>query len=132
MFIISCDYCNSQLDMDYTSSLEEYLHNVDYVKDDIEHIAKTALQTPLLYKCIRCSKVFKYTWKDLELKLRQAVFKDVKRYRKIYVFKNFVNLAVINPDNGLTFCGICDGADNAGNCYKDIINICPFVIKNEA
>ena len=132
MFIISCDYCGSQLDIDYTSSLEEYLHKVDYIKDDINYITNTALQTPLFYKCIRCSKIFKYTWQELEAKLRQAVSRDVKRYRKIHVFKNVINPININPDNGLVFCGICDGVDNSGNCYNDIIKVCPFVNRNEA
>lgn len=132
MFVISCDKCNSQVDMDYNASVEEYLYKVDYVRDNVEHIVETALKTYLVYKCVRCGSIFKYTWPELEAKLREAVFKDVKRYRKIYVFKNIINPGSINPDNGLVSCNICDGVDNLGNCYSDIIKICPFVSKDEA
>ena len=132
MFVISCDKCGSQVNMDYNASLEDYLHKVDYVKDSADQIVDTALSTYLIYRCSRCSSIFKYTWPELEFKLRESVYKDVKRYRKIYVFKNVINPGSINPDNGLIFCGICDGVDNIGNCYKDITKICPFVNKNEA
>lgn len=132
MFSIFCDKCNSQLDMDYTASLEEYLQKVDYIKDTINHITDVALKTPLLYKCVQCGTIFKYSWPELEIKIRESLCKDVKRYRKIYVFKNIINPGSINPDSGLIFCGICDGVDNLGNCYVDITKLCPFVNKNEA
>jgi len=132
MFEITCEECSSLITMDYQASLEDYLYKVNYVTNDITYITDTAIKAYMIYKCIGCGKVFKYTLKDLELKLRQSIHKDVRKYRKIYVFRNILNPANVDPDNGLLFCGICDGVDNLGNCYTDIVNICPFACKNEA
>jgi DNA-directed RNA polymerase subunit RPC12/RpoP len=132
MFEITCEECSSPITMDYQASLEDYLYKVNYVTNDITYITDTAIKTHMIYKCYGCGKVFKYTLEDIELKTRQSIHKDVRKYRKIYVFRNILNPANVDPDNGLLFCGICDGVDNLGNCYTDIVNICPFVCKNEA
>lgn len=132
MFNILCETCKNILDFDYDSSIKEYISKVDYINDDDSFIFTTALNTPLIYRCINCDSTFKYTFKDLEIKRQESVRADVRRFRKIHVFKNIINPGSINPDNGLVFCNVCDGVDNSGNCYKDIIAVCPFVAKHEA
>ena len=132
MFNIQCDNCKHTLEFDYDSSIAEYISKVDYINDEVHVIEEIALKTPLIYKCINCMSIFKYTFKEYELKRQESVRADVKRFRKIHVFKHIVNPGSINPDNGLVYCNICDGVDNKGNCYKDIIAVCPFVKKHEA
>ena len=132
MFNIICDKCKGVVECDYDTSISEYLLKVDYVNDKISDICDTAKDIPLVYKCISCSAKFKYSFKELEQKRRESIHADIRRFRKIHVFKNVINPASINPDNGLEYCNICDGVDNAGNCYKDIISVCPFVKQHEA
>lgn len=130
MFPIMCDICGNSLFFDYHTTIEEYLPKVNYMQNTIKDICDIALDSHLSYNCTHCAEKFKYTFKEVELKLIDTIKKDVKRYRKIYVFKNIINPMNIDPDNGLVFCGICDGVDNLGNCYNDIKNVCPLV-KNE-
>lgn len=132
MFTILCDNCKNPVDFDYNTSINEYLHKVDYINDSDDFILDTAMSTGLVYRCINCKKTYKYTFRDLELKRRESIRADVRRYRKIYVFKNIINPGSVNPDNGLFECNLCDGVDNLGNCYKDIIAVCPFANKHEA
>jgi hypothetical protein len=132
MFPILCDICKKTLDFNYTETLENYLPKVDYINNSLDYVCSAALAMTLMYDCVYCDKKFKYSFEDLNNKLRESVVNDVKKYRKIYVFKNILTPTLINPDNGIDYCGLCDGADNLGNCYIDVIKICPFVLKNEA
>lgn len=130
MFPLICSGCKNYLEFDYQASLEEFLSKVSYTKDSIDKICNVSLETPLMYKCVKCGSKVNYNFREVEEKFKETLCKDIKKYRKIYVFRNVLNPNNINPDNGLTYCGICDGVDDEGNCYVDIYKICPLV-KND-
>lgn len=131
MFSVNCNTCDRPLIFDYSASLEEYLSKVDYTTDTFDKIGEIAINSPLIYLCIQCKEKFKYTISELEAKMRETVYKDVKAYRRSYVFKKIISPASIDVDSGLMYCGNCIGVDNEGNCYKSIINVCPFYKNNE-
>ena len=126
MFNIICDNCGGSMIVDHKITLDNYLAKVNYVTDDIGKICDIALNSYLTYVCNSCTKQTDYTIAEVELKLREDLTFEVKKYRKSHVFRNIINPLYIDPDNGLEYCGRCLGVDNEGNCYSDIIKQCPF------
>jgi len=130
MFNIMCDNCDSFLVALDDETLSNYLNQVDYLNDSIDTLCSKALSTSAYYKCPRCSLKYTYTIDEVVNKFKEQLIFDIKKYRKIHIFKNYINPMIIKPDNGLLFCGLCAGIDNKGNCYVDIIKQCPFKVKN--
>ncbi len=126
MFNIMCTICGEDIKVDYDTTLSEYLTKVDYVKDDINKTCDIAISSFLVYKCLGCNKTFKYTLKEVEFMIRQTITKDIKRYRKSQVSKQLYQLTLVDPDNGMDYCGLCDGVDGEGNCFVDMFPQCPF------
>lgn len=126
MFNIICSNCGGSMTVNYPATLENYVAKVDYLKDELGNICDIALNSYLTYSCMSCSNKKDYTMAEVELKIRQDLTQEVKKYRKTYVFKNVVNPLYIDADSGIEFCGRCLGVDNEGNCYKDVISQCPF------
>ena len=130
MFEFGCEYCGRELLVDKEASLASYLSKVDYIKDDVEEICDIAMNTFLVYTCINCKRTFEYTLADVELKIRELIKSDVMQFRKKYVIRNDIVPGTVNPDNGIEYCGRCAGADDEGNCYKDVISQCSFRREN--
>lgn len=126
MFNIICNSCGGAMVVDYQITIENYVNKVDYVRDDLGKICDIALNSYLTYGCTNCTYKANYTMAEVELKIRQDLTQEVKKYRKTHVFKKVINPLYIDADNGMEFCGRCLGIDNEGNCYKDVILQCPF------
>lgn len=112
--------------VDYTKTIENYVQKVDYIRDDFDKICDIALNSYLTYSCLSCTIQTNYTIAEVELKIREDLTQEVKRYRKGHVFRNVVNPLHIDHDSGMEYCGRCLGVDDRGNCYKDVIRQCPF------
>ena len=123
MFEILCDNCGEELVADYRSTLDEYNKDMDYIVEDIGKIVESSLQQYLVYTCMLCDKVYKFTYKDWERRYRERLAMDVMEIRKREMFKA-VNPQSIDPDNGLEYCGQCSGYAGDGNCLVDIIKQC--------
>lgn len=121
---IKCDKCKKgRIVFDYDITLNNLLINVDFHNDLIKYIQDKWVSSVLYYKCDNCGNVVEYTFKEIEEKARESVARDVMNIRKQSMFRT-INPKTINPDNGLEFCGICDGIDGEGNCYSDIVKQC--------
>lgn len=125
MFNLKCDQCNYPLELDNNLTMENYLAKVDYLKDSIDNITNIATSTPLYYTCTMCGGKQEHSLSEVITKFKQQLILDVKTFRKIHIFRNFINPLAINPDNGMAYCGNCIGVEN-GNCYIDVIKQCPF------
>ncbi|MBV5347605.1 hypothetical protein JZU46_05255 [bacterium] len=108
--------------------MDNYLNQVNYLTDSMSSITDIATTTPMFYKCENCDSLFSYTIDTLLIKFKEQLIYDVKSFKKIHIFKNYINPTIINPDNGLFFCGECIGIDNKGNCYVDIAKQCPTIV----
>ena len=123
MFEILCDNCGEELIVDHRATVDEYNKDMDYIVEDEEKIVESSLQQYLMYKCRLCEKVYKFTYKEWEKRYREKVAMEVMEVRKHRVFKA-MNPQIIDPDNGLEYCGQCSGYAGDGNCLVDIIKQC--------
>lgn len=130
MFDILCKTCSSVLFFDKVKTVDNYVQEVDYVKNTLEDLESSFKYLELMYFCPNCNKNILMSFDDVFNCLTKNLLDDIKNYRKLYAFRNVASKYSINPDNGLEFCGSCSGVDNEGNCYKDVIKYCPFRNKN--
>ena len=128
MYEIKCDKCGEVLFYNYQATIEACLGDSNYLKDTIKDIQERWLSNYLIYSCDFCKKTFKYTIIEVEKKVREGIARDVMSFRKLNMFKKEINPKTIDPDNGLEYCGQCDGVDRKGNCYVDIIKQCTIKI----
>lgn len=123
MFILSCEECDGRLILDEFATTSEYTKDMDYFVDELGELQEKSLQNYLIYRCDRCKKTYKYTYKDWEERMRIKIAKEAMQIKKQAMFQN-IDPGSINPDNGLEYCGQCDGYDGEGNCLVDIIKQC--------
>ena len=131
MLDLLCESCKLPLNIDYTNTLSVFLEDVDYMSDSIDNIKAKASNLSVNYFCSYCDLQYSYTIDTIINKFLERVEYDIKNYRKIHIFKNYINPLLIQPDNGIIYCNNCTGIDNLGNCYIDIHKQCPYGVKKD-
>jgi len=124
MFSLECEKCGSLIQIDEHITAEEYSKDMDYLVDEVGYLVESTIQKYLIYKCSNCGATYRFTYKDWEKLIRIKVAKVAMSLRKQKMFAEDINPMIIDPDNGLEYCGQCDGYDNEGNCLVDIIKQC--------
>ena len=107
---------------------QEFLKEIDLSTTPIREIGVACTMQFIVYECNKCQGEFKLTYKDWEERFKEQVTLEVKNRRKSILMSS-VNLRMTDPDNGISYCGKCEGYDGEGNCLNDIIRQCP--IKDE-
>jgi len=77
----------------------------------------------LIYRCPKCKLLKNLTHAEWELLLRKEIAREVLDIRMKEFFRS-INPQTIDPDNGLEYCGQCNGYAEDGNCLVDIIKQC--------
>lgn len=124
MFDLECEKCGNSLQIDEYLTAKEYSKDMNYLVDEIGHLVESTIQKYLIYRCNICGIVYKFTYKEWEELIRIKVAKIAMDLRKQKMFAEDINPMRIDPDNGLEYCGQCDGYDGEGNCLVDIIKQC--------
>jgi hypothetical protein len=124
MLPIVCDKCNGELVLDEALTIEEYMKDMDYFVDELGNIQDSCIQQYMFYVCSFCKTAYKFTYKDWEQRMRLRIAKEAMDLRKQKMFAEDINPYTIDPDNGIDYCGQCDGYDGEGNCLVDIIRQC--------
>ena len=123
-----CDFCNKKAlvydDIEtfkaYTMPESLMLFNVD--KKIIDEIIDKSITKYLVFKCNVCKATVKYTFKDIEKKLREAVYAKVVT---MIAVRGLQELDAINfIDKTRIYCGKCNGFDGRGACPIKIFNEC--------
>lgn len=127
MFDVRCDVCDSLINLDFNRTIKSYYKDMDYVVDESGNIKDSSLQKYMIYKCSKCGKVYKFTFRELELRIRRQIAKTAMSFKRNEAFKN-IKPNSIDPDNGFEYCGKCPGYDGEGNCFIDVMNQC--IIRN--
>jgi len=124
MFTINCKKCDNDLMIDEMATMDEYNKDMNYLVDDIDKIIESTIQQYLIYKCIGCGEVYKYTYKNWEEQIRSRIAKEVMEIRMQQMFAREINPSTIDESNGIEYCGQCGGYGGDGWCLKDIIKQC--------
>jgi len=125
MLTINCEVCGGELIIDEQKTIDEYLKDADYLIDkDSGKLISNSIQQYLIYRCSICNKIYRYTYKEWEAKYREKLAMQVMEIRKQKMFAEDINPQLIDPDNGLEFCGQCSGYAGDGYCLVDIIKQC--------
>lgn len=125
MFDIKCTKCVASLELDRNRSVETCLKDINYLKDDLIKIQDRWFSSKMTFECKACANVEKYTFEELCTKVKEDIARDVMTVRRTHMINSGqINPSSIKPDNGIEFCGICNGIDEKGNCYVDLIKQC--------
>lgn len=130
MFDLECKKCGSSIQIDEYLTAKEYSKDMDYLVDDVGKLVTSTIQKYLIYRCDMCGIIYKFTYKDWEESIRIKAAKMAMSLRKQKMFAEDINPMKIDPDNGLEYCGQCDGYDGEGNCLVDIIKQCTIKRKD--
>jgi len=130
VFNIKCDMCGYLIELDFDRTVESYCGDMDYLIQEDGQLAENTIQNYMIYKCSNCGEIYRFTLKDLELRIRKQAAISAMNMRRDEVFKN-IKPNSINPDNGFEYCGKCDGYDGEGNCFIDVIKQCSIRKFNE-
>ena len=122
-YSIECEECEGELVLDEELTISFYYDDKPFKVKETGEIIEDTLNTHLTYRCLDCEKLFHYTYKEWERKFREKLAKFVTRTKKMAAFKN-MDPKEIMQDRGLSFCGVCEGYDRAGNCFNDVIERC--------
>ena len=110
--------------IDEYKTIEEYMKDMDYFVDETGKLQEASIQQYMFYKCSGCGELYKFTYKDWERRMRLRIAQETMDLRKQKMFAEDINPYTVDPDNGLDYCGQCDGYDGEGNCLVDIIRQC--------
>jgi len=124
MFTLECDKCGGMMIPDEKLTIDFYMKDMNYVMDNFGEIQEASVQQYLIYKCSFCGFIHRFTYKEWERLIRIKSSKIALKLRKQQMFSRDINKESIDPDNGLEYCGQCDGVDGEGNCFVDLINQC--------
>jgi DNA-directed RNA polymerase subunit RPC12/RpoP len=124
VIVIECDKCAGRVEVDSTKTLDDYVDNLKCIVDRKGKLVEDTILPYLIYKCIKCGKIYKFTYKEWEKRMRIQLSKIAMELRKKKMFGSNTELLSIDPDSGLDYCGQCTGYDGDGNCLVDIIKQC--------
>jgi hypothetical protein len=126
MLEVICDNCGDILALDEISTFEDYKKDHGIILKEDGTLSEESIPTYIVFKCLSCNSLYKLTYEEWFEKVKFKIAESAMHARRLEIFKEHINPYIIDPDNGLEFCGKCPGIDNEGNCYVDIIKQCPI------
>ncbi len=118
--VVKCEVCEGVLEFDQQATIKDYSlvvqTNVTNVFEKIDEI----IGKYLVYVCSSCGQVYRYTYKDLEQKLRKNL---TERLLMLIVRGEIIENPSLH-DKYVVYCGKCGGYDGQGSCTKTIFNKC--------
>jgi len=119
---LKCDYCKKgHLKYNIEGTLKSYVSQESLSVNDISKIIDEALNEYIVFKCTSCGAMFKYTYKNLEKKVRKNLYSKLG-YMIIMgeIREKYMNLT----DKTLIYCGKCFGFDGKGACPVKMFETC--------
>lgn len=125
MFEFDCDKCGGTVLINETFTMKHYSDMLKFEIDNTGGMLSEEVPIFLFYQCMDCNELYKFNFKEAELRLRKSLVKKAAKLKQINL-RSKVNPYTIDPDNGLEHCGLCEGIDGEGNCFVDYIKQCPI------
>ena len=118
--VVKCEVCEGVLEFDQQSTLEDYSLVVQADVTNVFEKIEDIIGKYLVYVCSSCGQTYKYTYKDLESKLRKNLTELL--FMLIVRGEMLENLSL--HDKYIVYCGKCSGYDGSGGCPKTVFDKC--------
>lgn len=117
---IKCLSCGGQLSFDAGATGEDYALTTDVNAMNIHDRVDDIINKYLVYKCIVCGSLYKYTYKELERFIRKTI---TEAYLQL-VLRDQIKESDFLKEKFIIYCGKCSGLDGQGSCTKSILDKC--------
>ncbi len=120
---LKCDFCEKgNLTYSPSKTFDAYFIPETFALLEIDEIIDKHLNEYLVFECRVCNSNVRYTFKDVEKKIRNDLYKKVIEMAATKEFKdaNAINFA----NKTLIYCGKCNGIDGKGSCFIKIFEDC--------
>ncbi len=120
---LNCDFCEKgKLTYSPSETFDAYFIPETFALSEIDKIIDKHLNEYLIFECRICDSNVRYTFKDIEKKIRDDLYKKVI---DMVATKEFRDINAINFANKtLVYCGKCNGIDGKGSCFIKIFKDC--------
>lgn len=119
---LRCDLCEEgTMFFDPSSTMESYFVPETFVMSEIDEVIDKTINEYLVFRCRKCRTLVKYTFKDIEKKVRDVLYKNLISMVSMQELKNS-NLGLVKKV--LVYCGKCQGFDGKGSCPIKIYEGC--------
>jgi hypothetical protein len=120
---IECDFCDEGL-LSYSSSetFEAYFSPESFALAEMDKILDETINEYLIFICGTCGISVKYTYKDVEKKIRENMYNKVIFSLALKEFRDSGAIGFV--DKTLIYCGKCNGFNGKGACPVRIFNEC--------
>ena len=128
MFKFECDKCGGSVYESTYDTMLGYDEEVSYLVDSKGNFDVNLLPEYIVFKCHTCGYNMKISMYDIINPFRKVVLDRLSEFRmrgSALHIKDNVLLEDGFEDNGISFCGFCQGfLDGDGYCYNDVIENC--------
>ncbi len=120
---LECEFCDEGL-LSYNPSetFESYFSPESFALADIGKILDETINEYLMFTCGMCGISVKCTYKDVEKKIRETMYKRVILSLALKEFKDSGAIGFV--DKTLLHCNFCSGFNGKGACPKRIYDKC--------
>jgi len=117
---IKCDDCGQQLELDPSSTMNDYLEYLPLNTINLSDSVDSIIGRYLVYKCSSCNSIYKFTYKEIEKELRKRITEKLLMLMARSVLTKNISL----HDKFFIYCGKCGGVDGSGSCTISVFNNC--------
>jgi hypothetical protein len=123
MISFSCVVCGEgTVSFSEALTFNSYKTPLVFVLEDLAHIKDGTLSDVLVFRCNNCESEFRYTFKEVEKKIRNEL---AKRHIGLCIGKGYKNPNLTTyRDRVMIYCGKCSGFDGKGACPVYIYEDC--------
>lgn len=111
---LKCDFCDEgTMFFDPSETLNSYFVPETFIMSEIEEVIDKTINEYLVFRCRKCRALTKYTFKDIEKKIRDVLYGNIINMISIKELRNS-NLNVVKKV--FIYCSVCPGWDGKGSC----------------
>lgn len=126
---LNCPACNNVLEVNEQATYIAYQGFTHLPVYEVSSAVEEMLNRFMVYTCVQCGAEYRYTFKEIERRLRMEVMKRVLNG----VLRGEIPASAAHGTGALFYCGKCTGYDGQGSCPRRVLDKCeikrlPYVL----
>lgn len=119
---LKCEFCeNGTLYYDPQKTFNAYFVPETFVLSEINEVIDKAINEYSVFTCRNCKAAVKYTFKDIENKVREHMYQTIINMISVQELRNS-DLSIVKKV--FIYCNFCAGFDGKGSCPVKIYESC--------